>query len=136
MASNLVTKQSPHSFEGTLDRLEQAIRAGGATLFARVDHAAAAASVGLSLRPTTVLLFGNPQAGTPLMQGSQTFGLDLPLRVLVWQDASGQVWLTYRHPAAMAGDHVVAESEPRVVALDGVLAKVTDQAVAIIAAGR
>src|SRR6266508_3523282 len=72
-----------------------AYRAKGMAVFARIDHAAGAAQAGLALRPTEVLIFGNAKAGTPLMQASQTIGIDLPLKALVWQDASGKVWLSY-----------------------------------------
>jgi uncharacterized protein (DUF302 family) len=98
----------------TTERVVAAVAARGMAVMARVDHAAAAAKVGLALRPTEVLMFGNPRAGTPLMQASQTVGIDLPLKVLVWQDAEGKTWLGYndphwivmRHGAAMGGDAI------------------------------
>jgi uncharacterized protein (DUF302 family) len=81
MADNgLVTLQSVHDFSTTLDRLEDVLKAKGVTVFARIDHAAGAAGVGLTLRPTTLVVFGNPAAGTPLMQAAQTAGIDLPLK--------------------------------------------------------
>lgn len=91
----------PSAFDpkGTADRLEAAIKAKGLTVFARVDHAAAATAVGLALRPTEVLLFGNAKGGTPLMQARQTIGIDLPLKALVWQDSDGKTWLSYNDPA-------------------------------------
>jgi uncharacterized protein (DUF302 family) len=89
----------------TMDRLEAAVRAKGMTVFARIDHAAGAAEVGLSLRPTEILIFGNARAGTPLMQAKQTIGIDLPLKALVWQDASGKTWLSYNDPAWMVARH-------------------------------
>jgi uncharacterized protein (DUF302 family) len=85
----------------TMDRLEAAVRAKGMTVFARIDHAAGAAEVGLSLRPTELLIFGNARAGTPLMLAKQTIGIDLPLKALVWQDASGKTWLSYNDPPWM-----------------------------------
>jgi uncharacterized protein (DUF302 family) len=129
MATSLVTRKSPHTFQVTLERFERAIRAAGATMFARVDHATAAASVGLALRPTILFLFGNPKAGTPLMQEAQTIGLDLPLRVLVWQDGNGQVLLTFRNPAAMFADYAISEDDARILSLGSALRNVTDQAV-------
>ena len=75
------------------------------TVFARIDHAAGAASAGLPLRPTEVLIFGNAKGGTPLMQSVQTIGIDLPLKALVWQDASGQTWFSYNDPAFLAQRH-------------------------------
>jgi uncharacterized protein (DUF302 family) len=89
----------------TMDRLEAAVRSKGVTVFARIDHAAGATEVGLSLRPTELLIFGNARAGTPLMQANQTIGIDLPLKVLVWQDASGKTWLSYNDPLWMVSRH-------------------------------
>jgi uncharacterized protein (DUF302 family) len=89
----------------TMDRLEAAVRASGATIFARIDHAAGAAAVGAALPPTQLLVFGNPQAGTPLMQAHQTIGIDLPLRVLTWRDPAGAVWISHDDPAWLARRH-------------------------------
>ncbi len=94
----LVTIPTKYSVKEALDRLEAALKAKRVTIFARIDHAAGAATVDMPLRPTEVLIFGNPKAGTPLMQSNQTIGLDLPLKILSWQDASGKVWLTYNDP--------------------------------------
>lgn len=88
-------------------RLTSALRARGITLFATVDHAAGAAGAGLPLRPTTVLIFGNPNAGTHLMQARQEIGLDLPLRMLVWTDAAGQTSVGYADPAWLAQRYAV-----------------------------
>ena len=77
----------------------------GMTVMARIDHGAAAAKVGLELRPTEVVFFGNPSAGTPLMQAAQTMAIDLPLRALVWQDAEGRTWLAYNDPEWLAQRH-------------------------------
>ena len=82
----------------TMDRLETEIRAHGMTVFARVDHAVGAAEVGLTLRPTELIIFGNGRGGTPLMQAVQTVGIDLPLKALVWEDAGGKTWLSYNEP--------------------------------------
>ena len=103
--NGLVSVQSRVSASETLDRLLSAIAARKLTVFARVDHAAGAASVGMPLRPTEVVLFGNPKGGTPLMQECQTAGIDLPLKALVWQDAEGKVWLTYNDPAWIGQRH-------------------------------
>jgi uncharacterized protein (DUF302 family) len=124
----VVTKPSAHTFEMTLAHVERAVRSAGAAILARIDHAAGAASVGLPLRPTTVLLFGNPKAGTPLMQEAQTFGLDLPLRVLVWQDDLDKVWLTFRDPSVVARDHGIPEGDATVASLASALQSVTDGA--------
>ena len=82
-------------------------------MFARIDHAAGAAAVGLSLRPTEVLIFGNAKGGTPLMQSVQTIGIDLPLKALVWQDASGDTWLSYNDPAWLAHRHGLSGAATR-----------------------
>jgi uncharacterized protein (DUF302 family) len=119
----LVTVACHHSVKEAIDRLEAALRAKGVTVFARVDHAAGAASVDLKLRPTEVLIFGNPKAGTPLMQANQTIGLDLPLKILAWEDAEGKVWLTYNDPDWLARRHRLRNSaKPAVDALAVVLA--------------
>jgi uncharacterized protein (DUF302 family) len=106
----LVTVACDHPVKEAIDRLEAALRAKGVTVFARVDHAAGAASVEMQLRPTEVLIFGNPKAGTPLMQANQTIGLDLPLKILAWEDAEGKVWLTYNDPDWLARRHRLGSS--------------------------
>jgi len=104
-ADGLITLPSNYGPKETMDRLEAEIRARGIVVFARVDHSAGAAQVGLSLRPTEVLIFGNAKASTPLMQAEQTIGIDLPLKALVWQDANGKVWLSYNEPSGLAQRH-------------------------------
>jgi len=88
-----------------MDRLAAAVTARGISIMARIDHAAAAAAIGMELRPTEVLIFGNPRAGTPLMQAVQTVGIDLPLKALVWQDEGGTTWLAYNDPQWLAHRH-------------------------------
>src|SRR5882757_4680481 len=97
-ADGLITIESRRGPEETMNRFEAEVRAKGMTVFAHIDHAAGAAAVGLSLRPTELLIFGNARSGTPLMESVQTIGIDLPLRTLVWQDASGITWLSYNDP--------------------------------------
>jgi uncharacterized protein (DUF302 family) len=105
---------NPSSFgpKETMDRLETEIRAHGMTVFARIDHAAGASEVGLTLAPTELIIFGNARGGTPLMQSVQTVGIDLPLKALVWEDASGKTWLSYNEPGWIAQRHSVANAEP------------------------
>src|SRR5579863_5108698 len=98
-ADGLTTLQSSYGPKDTIGRLEAAVKAKGMTVFARIDHAAGATEVGLELRPTEVLIFGNAKGGTPLMASVQTIGLDLPMKALVWQDASGETWLSYNDPS-------------------------------------
>ncbi len=104
-ADGLKSVRSSHGPKQTMDRLEAAVKAKGMTVFARIDHSAGAAAAGLSLRPTELLVFGNAKGGTPLMQATQTIGLDLPLKALVWQDGSGTTWLSYNDPAWLAQRH-------------------------------
>ena len=104
-ADGLTTIRSSFGPKDTMNRLEAAVKAKGMTVFARIDHAAGAAEVGLSLRPTELLIFGNAKGGTPLMQAAQTIGIDLPLKALVWQDASGSTWLSYNNPSWLAKRH-------------------------------
>lgn len=122
LGDGLVTIKSAHSPEETAARLENAIRGKGITLFARIDHSAGAASVGMPLRFTQLLIFGNPSAGTPLMQSRQTMGIDLPLKLLVWQDESGDVWATYQDPAWLAKRHAVTDHADVVASLSSALA--------------
>jgi uncharacterized protein (DUF302 family) len=103
----LTTIRSNFGPQDTVNRLETAVKAKGMTVFARIDHAAGAMAVGLPLRPTEVVIFGNAKAGTPLMQSVQTIGIDLPLKALVWQDASGDTWLSYTDPAWLAQRHAL-----------------------------
>lgn len=104
-ADGLTTIPSAYGAKETADRLEVEIRAKGMAVFARIDHAAGAAQAGLALQPTELLIFGNAKAGTPLMESNQTIGIDLPLKALVWQDASGKVWLSYNEPSWIARRH-------------------------------
>ena len=101
----LVTIRSDRGPAETMNRLEAAVKERGLTVFARIDHAAGAKEVGLPLRPTSVLIFGNAKGGTPLMQSIQTIGIDLPLKVLVWEDASDVTWLSYNDPSWLAKRH-------------------------------
>jgi uncharacterized protein (DUF302 family) len=112
----------------TMDRLEAEIKAHGIGVFARINHAALAADAGLSLRPTELILFGNPRAGTPLMQAKQTIGIDLPLKALVWQDASGKTWLSYNEPDWLAKRHGVAGAEGTVAAMSSALGDIAAKA--------
>jgi len=114
----------------TKDRLQAGIRAQGMTVFARIDHAAGAAEAGLTLPPTELIIFGNARGGTPLMQAAQTVGIDLPLKALVWEDASGKTWLSYNEPGWIVQRHSVANSQQVVskmaAALSAISRKATD----------
>ena len=107
-ADGLIEVKSPHSAKDTMNKLEDIVKQRGLNVFARIDHSAGAAKIGKMLRPTELLIFGNPQGGTPLMECAQTAGIDLPLKALVWEDASNQVWLCYNDPAFLAQRHGAA----------------------------
>jgi uncharacterized protein (DUF302 family) len=121
-AEGLITLRSNYGPKDTMDRLEAEVKAKGLTVFAHVDHAAGAAAVGLSLRPTDLLIFGNARGGTPLMQSVQTMGIDLPLKILVWQDEAGNTWLSYSDPSWLAKRHGTGrDTEATTAALSGAL---------------
>ncbi len=126
-ADGLTTVASSFAPKETMDRLEAEIAAKGLTLFARIDHSAGAAEVGLTLRPTVLFIFGNAKGGTPLMQAAQTAGIDLPLKVLVWQDDKGVTQVSYNDPAWIAKRHG-AENDQVVNALTGALHAIVQKA--------
>jgi len=105
IVDGLTSIRSSFGPKETMDRLEAEIRAHGLNVFARIDHAAGATEVGLTLRPTELIIFGNARGGTPLMQLSQTAGIDLPLKALVWQDAANNTWLSYNEPSWILHRH-------------------------------
>lgn len=129
-AAEMIDKVSPHSVTITMDRLTAAVEAAGATVFARVDHAAGAAKVDMELRPTELLIFGNPKLGTPAMQDGQTAGLDLPLRVLAYADGEGVVHVTYQDPAGLAEAHGLPGDAKYIQMMTGALDKLTSKAIA------
>ena len=115
-APGLTTRPSKHGPPDTMNRLEAAVKAGGMMIFARIDHAAGANGVGLSLLPTELLIFGHARAGTPLMQAAPTIAIDLPLKAIVWQDPAGQTWLSYNDPAWLATRHGLDATTDAVIA--------------------
>jgi len=129
-AAERVVKVSPHSVEQTMDRLVAAVTGAGATVFARVDHAAGAAKAEMELRPTQVLIFGNPKLGTPAMLDGQTAGLDLPLRVLAYVDGEGVVQVTYHAPTGLAAVHGLPADAAYLAKMTGALDKLTSKAIA------
>ncbi len=124
----LTSIQSKFGPKETMDRLQAEIRAQGMTVFARIDHAAGAAEVGLTLPPTEVIIFGNARGGTPLMQSVQTVGIDLPLKVLVWQDAANKTWLSYNEPGWIVQRHNVANAEQVVSKMTAALSAMSRKA--------
>ena len=127
--AGLTTEPSHFSPKETMDRLQAEITARGMTVFARVDHAAGAAAVGMALRPTELLIFGGATAGTPLMQADQAIGIDLPLKALVYEDSAGKTWLSYYDPAWLAQRHgLVAAVSPNVSTMTKALQAVVTKA--------
>lgn len=129
LAAELVAKQSPHSVADTLDRLEIVLASKNISVMARIDHAANAASVDMELRPTQLLIFGNPAVGTKLMQAEQTMGIELPMKALAWEDAEGQVWIAYESPEVFAERRGLSPDHEVVQAVSGALDGLTDAAV-------
>jgi uncharacterized protein (DUF302 family) len=121
-AQGLVAVKSPHGVKESMDRLEAAAKSRNLNVFLRLDHAAGAKKAGRTLRPTELLIFGNPQGGTPLMECVQTAGIDLPLKALAWEDAAGQVWVGYNDPQFLAARHGGKECGPIVENLRKALA--------------
>jgi uncharacterized protein (DUF302 family) len=112
----------------TMDRLQAEIRAQGMTVLARIDHAAGAAEVELTLAPTELIIFGSARGGTPLMQSAQTVGIDLPLKALVWEDTTGRTWISYNEPSWIAQRHNVANAEPVVSKMTAALSAMSKAA--------
>ncbi len=127
--NGLITVQSKHSFDETLKRLNSAIQLAKMTVFAVFDHSAAASEAGLSLRPTTVITFGNPAAGTKLMQSNQIAGIDLPLKILVWEGQAGITKLTHNDTQWLAQRHSLGtETAPQISGMAKLLASLSEAA--------
>ncbi len=107
----LVKNLSAHSVQTTMDSLENLVRNKGLTVFARIDHAAGAARVGEEMLPTQLLMFGNPAIGTKLMTSQRTVGVDLPIKVLIWEEPDGKVWIAYNDPAYLAKRHGIDDRD-------------------------
>src|SRR5438477_12921871 len=116
----------------TMNRLEVEIRAHGMKVCDRIYHAAGAAEAGFELRPTELIIFGNARGGTPLMQSAQTVGIDLPLKALVWEDASGTTWLSYNEPSWIAQRHSVSNAEPTLNKMTAALRAISKKATEIV----
>ncbi len=110
--SGLVHIKSAHNVATTADRLESVLKAKGMTVFIRINHAEGAKKVGKALRPTEVIIFGNPKIGTPLMQCAQSTAIDLPQKALIWEDEAGLVWYTYNAPSYLKMRHTIEGCDP------------------------
>jgi len=108
--NGIIDARSQHSVEQTVERLTAVLHAKGVTLFALVDHSGEAAKIGMTMPPTKLLIFGNPKAGTPLMLAAPSVAIDLPLKILVWEDAQGRAWLSYNSAAYLKERHGVPQA--------------------------
>ncbi len=104
-SEGLITLKSAHSVQDTVDKLESVLKSKGMNVFGKVNHAEGAMKAGMELKPTQVVIFGNPKVGTPLMQCARSVAIDLPQKALIWEDDDGQVWLGYNDPAHLAKRH-------------------------------
>jgi uncharacterized protein (DUF302 family) len=125
----LIVKASPHSVSQTLDRLEAALNKKGITVILRWAHDRKARAVGIPLRPTELLLFGNPKLGSHFFTSRQSAGIDLPMKALAWEDETGKVWLGYNDPAYLAARHHIENRKDVVRKMQGALDKLTDIAI-------
>ena len=109
-AQGIIDVPSSHTVDQTVEKLRRILEAKGITLFALVDHSGEAAKVGMQLRPTKLLIFGSPKAGTPLMQATRSIAIDLPLKMLVWEDAAAKVWVSYNASGYLRDRHHVPDA--------------------------
>jgi uncharacterized protein (DUF302 family) len=123
----LIDIPSSHSVDETVTKLEGILQAKGITLFALVDHSGEAAKAGMKMRPTKLLIFGNPRAGTPVMLAAPSSAIDLPLKILVWEDDQGKVWLTYNSPSYLQERHNLrSELLPNIAVIETLAAKAAE----------
>jgi uncharacterized protein (DUF302 family) len=121
-SNGIVDKPSNHSVDQTVEKLKNILQAKGVALFALVDHSGEAEKIGMKMRPTKLLVFGSPKAGTPLMLAAPAAAIDLPLKILVWEDVQGKVWLSYNSPEYLKQRHGLPEDLLQNIAVVGTLA--------------
>jgi uncharacterized protein (DUF302 family) len=125
--NGIIDKLSHHSVDETVERLKGILQSKGVTLFATVDHSGEAEKVGMKMRPTRLLIFGSPKAGTPLMQAAPSVAIDLPLKILVWGDAQGKAWVSYNSPAYLQERHgIPSELTPNIAMIETLAAKAAE----------
>jgi uncharacterized protein (DUF302 family) len=125
--NGIINKASSHSVDETVEKLKGILQAKGVTLFALVDHSGEAEKAGLKMRPTKLLIFGNPKGGTPVMVAAPSAAIDLPLKILVWEDAAGKVWASYNSPAYLQQRHGIPEELlPNIAVAEALTAKATE----------
>jgi uncharacterized protein (DUF302 family) len=125
--NGVVDVPSNHSVDETVDRVKNILQTKAVTLFALIDHSGEAAKVGMKMRPTKLLIFGNPKAGTPVMQAAPSIAIDLPLKILVWEDEQGKVWISYNSPEYLMERHgVPADLLPNISVVETLAAKAAE----------
>jgi uncharacterized protein (DUF302 family) len=125
--NGLIDIPSDHSVDETVEQLKRILQERGITPFALIDHSGEAAKAGMQMRPTKLLIFGNPKAGTPVMLAAPTSAIDLPLKILVWEDVQGKVWVSYNSPDYLQQRHnVPANLLPNIAAIESVAKKATE----------
>ena len=127
--NGMISKKSAHGVTKTIDRLEAVLKKKGITIVTRWSHSERANGVDIPLRPTELILFGNPKLGSHMFTSEQTAGIDLPMKALAWEDEKGQVWLTYNDPAYIANRHGITDREKIVAKMTGALNKLTGAAI-------
>jgi uncharacterized protein (DUF302 family) len=120
--NGIVDKPSNHSVDEIVEKLKQILQSKGVTLFATVDHSGEAAKVGMQMPPTKLLIFGSPKAGTPLMLATPSIAIDLPLKILIWEDAQGKVWVSYNSPSYLQQRHGIPPELMQNIAVNEALA--------------
>lgn len=123
--NGLINIKSAHDVDATADRFEEILKSKGMTVFIRIDHAEGAKKVGQQLRPTELIVFGNPKVGAPLMQCAQSVAIDLPQKALIWEDDAGQVWISYNDPQYLVGRHGIKGCAGVIKKIENALANFT-----------
>jgi len=127
MNNGIVDKPTNHSVDETVEKLKGILQSKGVALFATVDHSGEAAKVGMKMPPTKLLIFGSPKAGTPLMLASPSVAIDLPLKILIWEDAQGKTWLSYNSPAYLQQRHSIpAELMQNIAVIEALASKAAE----------
>jgi len=127
MKNGIVDKPANHSVDETVEKLKGILQSKGVALFAMVDHSGEAARVGMKMPPTKLLIFGSPKAGTPLMLASPSVAIDLPLKILIWEDAQGKAWLSYNSPAYLQQRHSIpAELMQNIAIIEALASKAAE----------
>jgi uncharacterized protein (DUF302 family) len=125
--NGIIKKPTHHSVDETVGKLKSILQAKGVTLFALIDHSGEAEKVGMKMRPTKLMIFGSPKAGTPLMLAAPSSAIDLPLKILVWEDAEGKVWISYNSPAYLQERHKIpSELLHNIAVVEGLAAKAAE----------